>query len=133
MDAYRQYQTQAVTTATPGQLVAMLYQGALAAVYRAEQTLRAGDAVRVESVHHDLVKAQDILAELSLSLDHAAGGEIAANLAALYDFCTDRLVRANLTKDPELLPAVSRILGELATTWDEVMRQTAPAMAAAVG
>lgn len=133
MDAYNQYQTQAVTTATPGQLVAMLYQGALGAITRAEQVLRGDGRDRFEVANRELSKAHEIVSELTVSLDHDAGGQIAANLAALYDFCADRLIRANLHKDPELLPAVKQVVADLAETWDEMLKISTTPIPAAVG
>lgn len=130
MDAYAQYRTQAVTTASPAQLVAMLYQGALTAVAVAEQAMSGEGPDDPELVHRELVRAQQIVVELTTSLDHEQGGEIAANLAALYDFCWDRLVQANLRKDPSLLPAVRHTLGDLSLAWAEMMQQ---APLAAVG
>ena len=123
MDAYAQYRTQAVTTASPAQLVAMLYQGALTAITIAEQQLTGEGPADAELVHRELVRAQQIVTELTLSLDHEQGGQIAANLAALYDFCWDRLVQANLKKDASLLPAVRHTLGDLSLTWAEMMQQ----------
>jgi flagellar secretion chaperone FliS len=73
--------------------------------------------------HDELVRAQAILNELVCSLDHEQGGEVARNLAALYDFCLDRLVRANLDKDPALLGAVRSTLADLADAWSTMMRQ----------
>jgi flagellar protein FliS len=117
MDAYRQYQTQAVSTASPAQLVQMLYQGALGAVTRAEQVLTDGGTGSIEAAHTDLVKAQDIITELAVSLDHEQGGDIAANLASLYTYCLEQLQQANLHKDAGPLPPVRNILAELSDAW----------------
>lgn len=127
MDAYAQYRTQSVTTASPAQLVAMLYQGALTAVAVAEQAMTGDGPGDAQLVHRELVRAQQIVTELTASLDHEQGGAIASNLAALYDFCWDRLVQANLRKDPALLPAVRHTLGDLSLAWAEMMQQSQPA------
>lgn len=131
MDAYSQYRTQAVTTASPAQLVAMLYQGALTAITVAEQALAAG--TDLELAHRELVRAQDIVNELSWSLDHEQGGVLAVNLASLYDFCTDRLLRANIDKDASVLPAVRDTLAGLAEAWAEMMQQAPAGDLVAVG
>lgn len=133
MDAYSQYRTQAVTTASPAQLVAMLYQGALTAITVAEQALTGEGRGDAELVHRELVRAQDIVTELTLSLDHEQGGEIARNLASLYEFCSERLVRANLHKDAELLPAVRHTLGDLSEAWSQMMQRQGSAALAPVG
>lgn len=114
------YQSQAVETAGPAQLVLMLYDGALAALTRAEQSL-APDAPggAAETANRELLRAQDIVTELSLTLDRDRGGSVAANLAALYDFCLDRLVTANIAKDAGPLDAVRATLADLRETWAE--------------
>ena len=78
-DAYR---VQDVSTAGPGQLVVLLYDGALDAIAKAERALvqsEAGDdgRDRYTTAHDQLSRAQAILTELQLSLDHDLGGEIA--------------------------------------------------------
>ena len=107
------YRDQSVGTANPAQLVLMLYDRAIAAVARAERSMVDPDASSIEVVHHELTRAQDIVTELMLSLDHDQGGVIASNLAAIYQFCLDTLTRANVDKDPTRLPVVSRSLTEL--------------------
>jgi len=118
-EARRQYRAGAVATAPPAQLVTMMFDAALAAVARAEQALGRDTAAPdvVARVHADLTRAQDIVLELQLSLDHDAGGEIADSLAALYEFCLERLVSANSRKDPRPLAAVTMVLGDLRTAW----------------
>lgn len=114
------YQSEAVTTAGPAQLVLMLYDGALSSVRQAVRILGDGATpVHVERAHRELARAQDIVTELSVTLDRAEGGAVAAGLASLYDFCLDRLVTANLRKDPEGLDAVASVLAQLRDTWAE--------------
>ena len=112
------YQAQAVETATPVQLVLMLYDGALAAIARAERALQPdGD---LEMAHRELTRAQDIVTELLMALDYERGGDIAPSLAAVYEFCLDRLTTANVGKDPTLLPDVARSLADLREAWENV-------------
>lgn len=113
-DSHSHYQAQAVETAGPAQLVLMLYDGALAGLTRAEQAL----ANRVlETANQELQRVQDIVSELRVTLDLERGGTIAANLAALYDYCTERLVEANVRKDATELPAVRAVLVEVRGAW----------------
>lgn len=118
MDAQDYYRTQSIETASPAQLVSLLYHAAVAAVARGEGAMRAN---RVEDANRDLLKAQDIVTELRVTLDFDKGGDIARNLDALYDFCFTRLLDANVRKDPELLPAVQSTLAQLAESWDEML------------
>ncbi|MDJ0962025.1 MAG: flagellar export chaperone FliS [Acidimicrobiia bacterium] len=119
------YQNQAVGTANPAQLVLMLYDRALAAIARAERLMVAPEADAIEVIHAELTRAQEIVTELSLSLDYERGGVIAGNLGAIYDFCLARLAEANIKKSPTLLPAVSQSLAELRTAFSEAAAKVA--------
>lgn len=124
MDAYAQYKTQAVSTAGPGQLVSMLYHGAVTAVDVAAAALTDdGAGVNYEVAHREIVRAQDIVTELTVSLDHEQGGQIATNLAQLYRYCTEQLVDANVSKDPAPLQVVRDTLAGLADAWDQMLSQ----------
>lgn len=115
MNAYSQhvYQSQAVETAGPAQLVLMLFDGALAAVTRARLS---GGAI--ETINRELQKAQAIVTELRVTLDLSRGGVIAANLASLYDYCLELLVTANMSKDLDGLDPVELILRDLRDSWE---------------
>lgn len=111
------YQAQAVETAGPAQLVLMLYDGAVTAIARATQAMADGGPQSVELVNRELTRAQEIITELQLSLDHEQGGTIAASLNALYGFYLDRLARANIEKQPEPLRSVTEGLTQLREAW----------------
>jgi flagellar secretion chaperone FliS len=113
---YSQYQTQAATTASPAQLVLMLYDGALSRVTRAEVALEESSP---QLAHEHLTRAQAIVTELDVTLDRERGGEMAANLASLYDFCNDRLMQANITKSREGLSDVANVLQGLRDAWEQ--------------
>jgi flagellar secretion chaperone FliS len=123
MDAYTTYRTQAATTASPAQLVLMLYDGALGQVDRAQHALADGQH---EQAHDALTRAQAIITHLSATLDHDRGGDIATNLASLYGFCSQRLVEANLAKRADELPSVASVLRNLRDTWEEACVQADP-------
>jgi flagellar secretion chaperone FliS len=107
------YQQQAVSTASPAQLVLMCYDGVLAALTRARQ---GGD---IETRNRELQRAQAILAELRVTLDHERGGEIASSLGGLYTFCSTQLVAANVKGDLSLLDDVAEIVGDLRAAWEQ--------------
>lgn len=126
----RNYRAAAVNTATPGQLVLMLFDGAL----RNVATALAGfeiEAVgpRIEQINNQLLKAQAILRELQSSLDLKVGGEFGRTMWALYDFMIERLRVANFAKDPEPIRVVERLLGEVRDAWATMLGQN-PAEAA---
>lgn len=112
------YQNDAVSTAGPAQLIQMLYDRTLTAVSRSEVAL-AADPQDIDTAHQELTRAQDIVMELALSLDHEQGGPIAASMSALYDFCHRTLVNANASKDPAQLNAVAKVIGDLRSAWVE--------------
>jgi len=125
---YRQQETQ---TASPAQLVLMLYNGALAEVARAGRGL-AQSPPDLEDVNDCLNRAQAIVTELSVTLDHERGGVIATNLASLYDFCLERLLDANIGKSTEGLGDVSDVLTGLRDAWEQACVLGQPAPVAAV-
>jgi flagellar secretion chaperone FliS len=115
MNAYfNQYQNNQVTTASPEQLLIMLYDGAIRFVRQAAEAMAAGERMRkLESIS----KALGIVAELANTLDHEVGGEIAENLDALYHFMIRELTQANLKNDAEKLNVVEDLLCGLRETW----------------
>ena len=115
------YRSQSVGTAGPAQLVMMLFDGALAAVAKAERALTEGD---LGDSHDSLVLAQEIIAELAASLDVARGGEVARSFSALYDFCQRGLIAANVRKSAEPLAAVVQVITELKAGWSGAMAET---------
>jgi flagellar protein FliS len=118
------YQSQAVGTAGPLQLVLMLYDRALAAIARSEWALRHKECDSIELAHKELTRAQDIVTELMLSLDHDKGGEISSSLNAIYEFCLDRLTHANVNKDASALPFVTKSLTDLREAWAHIAAET---------
>jgi flagellar protein FliS len=105
-----------VMSASPIGLIQMLCHGALDALKEARAYLRTGDiALRSRKIS----KALAILAELSVSLDRARGGEIAAQLSDLYAYMQQRLIEANFRQADEPLAETERLLGTLTDAWDQ--------------
>ncbi len=102
-------------TARPDQLVTMLYDRLLQAIARAKELL--SEQGELDTVHSELVLGQRILVELQVTLDTERGGELADNLAQLYEFCVDRLVNANLVKDAEPLDSAESVVREIRDAW----------------
>jgi flagellar secretion chaperone FliS len=120
----RAYQAQAVLTASPGQLILMLYDGALRFLGHARDALQSTDdgPRRIEIINTNLLKAQAIVAELQASLNLEAGGDHAANLDRLYDYYLRRLFQANLHKQLEPVIEVEKLIRELREGWAEMLR-----------
>lgn len=127
-DPFSAYAQQATSTASPEQLVAMLYDGALARVEAARVALLA-TPVDASAAHVALGKAQAILDELIATLDHERGGAIASSLAGLYRYCNARLVDANVRKQVAPLDEVTGLLSDLRSAWEQACLR-APAVAA---
>jgi flagellar secretion chaperone FliS len=121
----KQYQRISVDTrvggADPHALVLMLFDGALEAIKHAQGHLAAG---RVLEKGQALAKAARIVEEgLKASLDRAAGGALAQQLASLYDYMILRLLQANLRNDRNALAEVDKLLADLRDTWAKIGKQ----------
>ena len=121
----RTYYAQSVLTASPGQLVLMLFDGALKFIAIAKDGFNQPESNprRFEQINLNLQKAQSIIAELQGSLNHEAGGEIATTLDRLYDYYSRRLFDANMKKSVEPVIEVERFLKELRDAWSEMLRK----------
>jgi flagellar secretion chaperone FliS len=122
--AYRQTQAQ---TAAPGELVVMLYRGAVRFVSAAAEAIENRD---VPTAHNNLVRAQAIVSELCETLDLERGGDLARNLQAIYEYLSRRLIDANLHKDAAAAREVERFLRDLLPAWEQAAREAAAARVA---
>jgi len=116
-----QYHNNQIATAKPEQILIMLYDGAIRFVYR---TATAIAEKNVEQKNLNINKTVAILSELSATLDHNIGGQVAADLTALYDFMIRELTAVNLKNDQNRLENVRAILSELRDTWAQAVKMT---------
>jgi flagellar protein FliS len=107
----------AVEGASPHQLIAMLLDGALGRIASAKGAMERGDTARQGAL---LGKAITIIDNMRASLDHQQGGEVAGNLAALYDYMEQRLLEASSKADAGMLDEVSGLLREIKSGWDAI-------------
>ena len=114
------YRENTVLSATPEQLVVMLYDGAQRFLRRAGAEMRAGE---IEATHNDLRRAEAILAHLNTVLDHEHDPQLAGQLSAIYRFCLEHLNRARFQQTTEELDEVVAMLGELRESWAELARR----------
>lgn len=104
-----------VLAASPHKLIVMLFDGAMISVSDAIQHMRAGN---IPAKGKAISKAISIIDDgLRASLNKKAGGELALNLEALYEYMSKRLLIANLKNQPEILEEVRSLLGELKGAW----------------
>ncbi|TDB01956.1 flagellar export chaperone FliS [Halomonas marinisediminis] len=105
-------------SASPHQLIVMLFDGALAAIRKARIHLEQGHLAEKGLA---ISKALDIVNQgLMAALDQEKGGEVAERLASLYDYIARQLVAANLHNDGQRLEESERLLEELAGAWREI-------------
>lgn len=122
----RRYGTDSVTTASPARLVVMLYDRLLRDLRTAAAAL---ESRQIEASHHALIHAQEVLAELSGSLDLRLWPE-GEPLARLYAYLQEQLVQANVHKDPTPVADCLEIVERLREAWSQAL--LAPAVAVAV-
>jgi flagellar protein FliS len=111
---YSNYERTNVETADQRQLILMLYDGTIRFLQKAVAKIEGHD---VEGAHNYLIRSRQIVSELLATLRPEKAGEVGQNLKQLYVYCFNRLVEANLTKDPELVREVVRILTTLREGW----------------
>lgn len=120
--AYQQVSVQSdIATADPHQLIALLFEGAQAAIAVAKGAIARN---QIGEKGKAISKAIDIIDNgLKASLNVEKGGELAERLSALYEYMSERLLFANLRSDPVVLDEVSSLLGEIHSAWQEIRPQ----------
>lgn len=119
---WQSYRKVATQTATPSQLVLMLYDGALRFLEQARTGFGHEDPGEFnQTINNNILRAQAIVDELNGSLDMAKGGELSTHLRNLYNYIDRRLDESNRTKSPEGIDeSISRI-NTLRVAWAEMM------------
>jgi flagellar protein FliS len=119
--AYRQIATQ---TASPGQLILMLFDGALRFLEQARTGFAAKDPLEMnEAVNNNILRAQAIIHELNVSLNMHDGGALADTLRQLYNYFDRRLTDSNFHKQTDGLCEVHTRLTILRDAWAEMLTQ----------
>ena len=111
------YRESAVMTASPAQLVVMLYDGAA-------RFLKQAEILAAEGAWGDaggrVTRAEMIIDELLVTLDTEQGGEVADRLQAIYVFCKRLLIEARLERDVERIRKTASLLLDLRGSWAEL-------------
>jgi flagellar protein FliS len=120
----RSYKTIATQTAPPGQLVLMLYEGAIRFLERALTGFQHDDPLEFNStINNNVIRAQEILNELNNSLDLHQGGDLAVTLRGLYGYMDRQLNLSNARKSPDGIHDTVKRLSVLRDAWSEMLRQ----------
>jgi flagellar secretion chaperone FliS len=110
------YTSSSIMTATPEQLVVMLYDGAVRFLSQGAAAMRAGNR---EIEVNRLRRGEDIIDELNVSLDMSQG-EIAQQLRSIYVFCKRHLLQARIDRSAEAIDEVVRLLSDLRESWQQI-------------
>ncbi|MFZ3591563.1 flagellar export chaperone FliS [Bacillus sp. DJP31] len=114
---YQSYQQNSVTTASPGELTLMLYNGCLKFIHMAKKAI---EDKNVEEKNINLLKAQKIIQELMVTLNMDSG--ISKQLLPMYDYINRRLMDANIKNDTAILLEVEGFVTEFRDTWKQVIQ-----------
>ena len=125
-NAISTYRETRVKTASQGQLIIMLYDEAVKHLDRGLELLDLNNRGKknpgnIEKISKSILKAQEIITELTVSLDFEQGGEIAKNLFSLYTWFNKELLESNIHQDIKRITAVRNLLGELRSAWTEIV------------
>jgi flagellar protein FliS len=124
---WKSYRQIATRTASPGQLVLMLFDGALLSLDRALLGFNCTDiGERNTAIHNNLQSAVEIIRELNCSLDLEAGGPLADTLRNLYAFFERRLIESNQKKSRQGIDEVIPLLKQLRDAWFSMLAAGTP-------
>ncbi len=117
LTAQNAYKQNSVTTASPGELTLMLYNGCLKFLHKAKLAIQEKN---IEEKNKNLQKAQSIIGELMSTLNMDV--EVSKQLLPLYEFLNRRLIEANIQNDVAIIEEVEGFVTEFRDTWKEVIR-----------
>ena len=117
---YGAYKKTAVSTASKEQILLMLYQ---AAIKNTKKAIEAIEQKNLAKKGEYIGKMQDIIVELSNSLDFEVGGDVAKELASLYDYILYSSTQANIKIDKTHLEGCLKVLNTLYDGWTEAIKQ----------
>jgi flagellar protein FliS len=103
-----------VAASDPHRLIVMLMDGAVERIVTARGCMQRNETAEKARL---INRAVSIIGELRSSLDLRSGGQIAANLAELYEYMCRRLLRATTENRVDMLDEVSTLLHEIRAAW----------------
>jgi flagellar protein FliS len=117
LKAAHAYMQTNVSTTSPGELVILLYDGAIKFLNQAKQLMAERNYAQKGIA---ISKAMDVINELSSVLNREKGGELAENLYKLYFWCNTRLAMANLKLDKDIIDSVIKVLSGLRSAYAQI-------------
>jgi flagellar protein FliS len=120
---WKSYRQITALTAPPGQIILMLYEGALHSLERSLPGFSLADPAEANmTIHNNLQRAQEIIHELDRALNMEQGGEFASTLRRLYDYFDRRIRESNLQKQPAGVREVIQHLTVLRDAWATMLQ-----------
>ena len=118
-NAFNAYKQNSVSTASPGELTLMLYNGCLKFIGKAKIAMEAKD---IREKNYNIQRAQAIISELIITLNMDI--EISKQMLPLYEYMNRRLVEANIKNNISIIVEVEGLVTEFRDTWKEVIKIT---------
>jgi len=123
-NALSTYKEIRINTASQGQLIIMLYNEAVKQLDQALHLLEMNDVNkdpgRLEQISKAIMKTQEVITELMVSLDFEQGGDIAVNLFSLYTWFNRELTEAIIKQDSRRISIIRNHIEELRVVWQEI-------------
>ena len=116
------YQATRISTATKEQLLLITYDIGIKACRTAENAMTS-KTPDYDTANKEIIRAQEVVRELMVTLNRERGGEMADKLMQLYEYMYQQLVDANMKKEPDNLRTVRGMLEELKQTWESALLQ----------
>lgn len=114
---YQAYQQNSVSTASPGELTLMLYNGCLKFIKQARLAI---EQKNTQDKNLNLQKAQRIIQELMITLNPEA--VVSESMMSMYDYMNRRLIEVNMSNDLDILAEVEGYVTEFRDTWKQVIQ-----------
>ncbi|QNG60263.1 flagellar export chaperone FliS [Bacillus sp. PAMC26568] len=114
---YQAYQQNSVSTASPGELTLMLYNGCLKFIKQARLAI---EQKNTQDKNLNLQKAQRIIQELMITLNPEAA--VSESMMSMYDYMNRRLIEVNMSNDLDILTEVEGYVTEFRDTWKQVIQ-----------
>src|SRR5699024_7589518 len=111
------YKQNQVNTASPKELLILLYEGCIKFLRLAEVGIEEN---KIDLVNKNLIKAQNIISELLNTLDTEVESDVTEQLASLYEFFLDELLQANIDKDVNRIIYVREQMRDLLEAWKRI-------------
>ena len=119
------YQATRISTATKEQLLLITYDIGIKACNAAENAMlgKFGGSPDYDIANREIIRAQEVIRELMVTLNREKGGDMADKLIQLYEYMHQRLIEANMKKEPDNIREVRGMLEELKQTWEAALVQ----------